>query len=131
MKIFELREVMKGRSPCIVFKSHRYCPERSNTNALWFDPYPLPPRLPHPRRVICLPTWHRVHLHLFLYLHHLGVFPRCHPLEWVSRVAPAVPVVEQVCGIFYTTQDTLLLTYREEGSLLVVEEKREVDDYIA
>jgi len=35
-------------------------------------------------------------------------------------------VVEQARGIFYTTQDTLLLTCRGEGSLLVVEgrEKR-------
>ena len=31
--------------------------------------------------------------------------------------------VEQACGIFYTTQDTLLLTYRGEGSLLMVEER--------
>ena len=38
--------------------------------------------------------------------------------------------VEQVRGIFYTTQDTLLLTCRGEGSLLVVEEKREADDHI-
>jgi len=38
--------------------------------------------------------------------------------------------VEQARGIFYTTQDTLLLTYRGEGSLLVVEEKREADDHI-
>ena len=38
--------------------------------------------------------------------------------------------VEQARGIFYTTQDTLLLTYRREGSLLVMEEKREADDCI-
>ena len=38
--------------------------------------------------------------------------------------------VEQARGIFYTTQNTLLLTYRGEGSLLVVEEKREADDHI-
>jgi len=38
--------------------------------------------------------------------------------------------VEQARGIFYTTQDTLLLTCRGEGSLLVVEEKREADDHI-
>ena len=41
-----------------------------------------------------------------------------------------VPIVEQARGIFYTTQDTLLLTCRGEGSLLVVEEKREADDHI-
>jgi len=39
--------------------------------------------------------------------------------------------VEQARGIFYTTQDTLLLTYRGEGNLLVVEERREADDHIA
>jgi len=38
--------------------------------------------------------------------------------------------VEQVRGIFYTTQDTLLLTYRRGESLLVVEGKREADDHI-
>ena len=38
--------------------------------------------------------------------------------------------VEQARGIFYTTQDTLLLTCRGEGSLLVVEGKREADDHI-
>jgi len=48
--------------------------------------------------------------------------PRSRNFVWVG--------VEQVRGIFYTTQNTLLLTCRGEGSLLVVEEKREADDHI-
>jgi len=46
----------------------------------------------------------------------------------IALAMRALPV-EQVRGIFYTTQDTLLLTYRGEGSLLVVEGKREADDH--
>ena len=53
-----------------------------------------------------------------------------HPLLHRSLLPESVPSVEQARGIFYTTQDTLLLTCRGEGSLLVVEEKREADDHI-
>jgi len=50
-----------------------------------------------------------------------------HLVRMLETVAPhQVHIVEQARGIFYTTQDTLLLTYKGEGSLLVVEgrEKR-------
>ena len=54
------------------------------------------------------------------------------PLKQLQDQAESVPIhVEQARGIFYTTQDTLLLTCRGEESLLVVEGKREADDYIA
>jgi len=52
----------------------------------------------------------------------------CHHCIWSSSWL--TDYVEQARGIFYTTQDTLLLTYRGEGNLLVVEERREVDDHI-
>jgi len=49
---------------------------------------------------------------------------------WCVSSAVSLHIVEQAHGIFYTTQDTLLLTCKGEESLLVVEEKREADDHI-
>ena len=43
--------------------------------------------------------------------------------SWSFVIIPGLVLVEQARGIFYTTQDTLLLTLWGEGSLLVVEER--------
>jgi len=54
-----------------------------------------------------------------------GGFPGFDEVYWHFE-SVTLGSVEQARGIFYTTQDTLLLTCRGEGSLLVVEgrEKR-------
>jgi len=47
--------------------------------------------------------------------------------NWSFQLRTDLISVEQARGIFYTTQDTLLLTCRGEGSLLMVEDKGEAD----